>query len=330
MPARRRRIVANRLYEIEIRTRTGLPFVSILLMRLLLASAMARAQRDYRVVICHFLWMANHLHLLIVTKDAQQCVNFYSELMKKTTDYIKRLLNLSSLQLWEPSGPVVSEVLDLPRAQQRVVYLYTNPAHAGLVESVSDYPGFSSWAFFRSHPRAIEELQNIPWIRQPTIQVLPSRTLTEKQDKFLEQKLRSRNTTCRHSLSIDPNALYKVFGVYEEKEIAQHNETIITNIKEREASYASTRQKSGKLVVGAKRLKGEPIFKAYTPERKPTDRKILFHTSLKELALSFLEDFNAFCQACRRAYLAWKDGNHLVQWPPGAFRPPICPVANCL
>lgn len=330
MPASRRQIVSNQLYELEIRTRTGLPFAALFTMRLLLASAMARAQRDYKVVICHFIWMANHLHLLLVAKDAQECVNFYSELMKKVTDYMKRLLEIPHLELWEPGGPVLSQILDLGSALNRIAYFYANPSHAGLVDSISEYPGFSSWASFRANPCACEITEEIPWVRQPSISALPSRVLTDRQDRFMTEKLKSKNTRYSHPLTIHPNAFYKIFGIHDEAEIARYNHSVFADVNHREAKFAAERQRTGKRTLGAFRLKNQPVFKSYTPEKKSSDRKVLFHTTKKELAIAFLESFGAFCQACRMAYQAWTRGDYLVRWPPGAFRPPLCPAASKL
>lgn len=330
MPSWRRQIVSNQLYELEIRARSRLPFIALFIVRLLLASAMARAQRDCKVVICHFIWMGNHLHLLFIAKDAQQCVNFYAELMKKITDYFKKLLGLSRLELWEPGGPVLSQVLDLEGALSRVAYLYSNPSRAHLVASIFDYPGFSSWAAFRDNPEGEEVLEEVPWVRQPTISVLPSRTLTDKQDKFFTEKLKAKNGRYIHPLIISPNAFYEVFKVYDKEEIYRCDQVIFAEIKEREARYAALRQKEGKKVLGVCRLRSLPIMKTHTPKKDPSDRKVLFHTTSKKLAIAFLENFKLFCEACRKAYRAWKAGDYTVCWPPGAFRPPLLPVASLL
>lgn len=290
---------------------------------------MARAQRDTKITICHFLWMGNHLHLLFLAMDAESCAQFYSELMKKVTDYLKRLLGLSRLELWEPGGPVLSRVLDVDKACDRVAYIYANPSRADLVESISNYPGYSSWEGFNCDTSKNTHIEEIPWVRLPTIRKLFSRTINERQDTFLTEKL-SKSARLAHTVTIHPNAFYKVFGIEEATEISRYNERILNEIKAREETHTAQRAAQGKKIFGANALKREPIMKAHKPERKSSDRKILYHTSLKELALSFLNQFDAFCAACRKAYLAWRDGNYSVEWPPGAFRPPVRPCANAI
>ena len=327
MPARRRQIVAGKLYELEIRARSGIPFPCLRLIHLLLSSALARTQRDSKVTICHFLWMTNHLHMLLVAKDAELCAQFYSELMKKITDYLKRLLALDHLELWERGGPVLSEVLDLNAAINRMVYLYANPSRADFVSSVADYHGCSSWSSFATAPEKDSHTEMVPWIRQPTIPTLPSRTLSNSQDLKITQLLRERNSSL-HPLTVNPHALYAVFGVTDKDEIAELNRSFFAQLEERERAHANTR--GSKPVMGMNRLRNIPIMRPHTPKRTPNERKILFHTTSKELALAFLEQFHCFCALCREAYLQWRNGNFLASWPPGGFRPSMRPTANAI
>ncbi len=113
MPRTRRYIRANRPYELDIRVKSGLPFACLRLIKLVLKSAPARAQRDNKVTICHHHWQANHLHMLLIPQDAELCVYFYQELQKKVTEAMKRLLGVRRLNLWE-GDPILAEVLYRP------------------------------------------------------------------------------------------------------------------------------------------------------------------------------------------------------------------------
>ncbi|NDC37878.1 MAG: hypothetical protein EBZ48_07470 [Proteobacteria bacterium] len=273
--------------------------------------------------------MSNHLHLLFVAKDAECGAQFYAELMKKITDYYKRLLGLPYLELWEPGGPVVSRVLDIDKACERVAYIYANPSRADLVDSITQYPGFSTWSGFHSAPLEECYTETIPWIRQPTISKLPTRTLTQRQDRLLAEEL-ARAAKTRHDLKVYPNAMFRVFGISDSVEIQRYNQRIFDDIMAREEKFAAKRAKEGKKAVGPAVLLMEQIMKPHTPMRDPSDRKILFHSSCKELAFSFLEQLDAFCAKCREVYVAWRAGDYRVEWPPGAFRPPLRPAANAL
>ena len=329
MARRRRYFESGRMYEITIRARTGLPFPHWCLIQLLLASALARTQRSSYVTLCHFLWMANHLHLLFIAKDAESCAQYYAELMKKITDYYKALLGYDYLELWEKGGPVVSRILDLDRAIDRIAYLYSNPGRANLVASVDDYPGFSSWGEFRADPTKNSHTEIVPWVRQPSIRKAPSRHLDERQDKFLTEELKTA-AKLTHDLTFSPNSLYQAFGVSDAEQVSSYNERVLLEIRNREEEYARERELGGKTCFGKYALQKEPLMKPHLPKRSAFDRKILFHTSHKELAFSFLRQFQLFCRRCREAYVAWREGNYLEKWPPGAFRPPLRPVANAI
>ncbi|MCB0331142.1 MAG: hypothetical protein KDD70_15845 [Bdellovibrionales bacterium] len=54
----------------------------------------------------------------------------------------------------------------------------------------------------------------------------------------------------------------------------------------------------------------------------------LFLTSCKELARELLEDFEEFCFRCKECYQEWLKGNFLIQWPSGAYQPPLPPTVN--
>lgn len=330
MPAARRQIVSGKVYELEVRTRRGLPFPALALVRLLLASAMARTQRDAKVSLSHFLWMANHLHLILVAKDAQQCVNFYAELMKKITDYFKRLLGFEHLELWEAGGPTLSQILDVESLESRLEYIYLNPVRANLVESIDEYPGFSSWETFTRDAGSGEESELVPWVRQPTIPRLGRRTVSRSQDRALTQGLREKNKKQVHALTVTPAAAYQAFGVWGEEEVARFKKSLIARVRNEERELRRKRATEGRRVMGSARLRDEPLLKPHTPKRERGDRKVLFHTSLQELAIAYLEQFASFCKSCREAYLAWRAGDHTVAWPPGAFRPPLSPWANAI
>lgn len=147
MPHARRLIISNCCYELCFRARSTLPFAAYLVIRLLIASALARTQRDNKVRLCHDVWEGSHCHMIVVTKDPEQCMLFYSELQKKITDALKRLLGLDHLEIWE-GDVTVARVLDLDQAKERIAYIYANPAQDNLVECIEKFPGYSSWSEF--------------------------------------------------------------------------------------------------------------------------------------------------------------------------------------
>jgi hypothetical protein len=77
------RIQKNHIYEICLRTGKGLPFSCSELINILLIGIMARANGEVKVKVCHFVWLANHAHILIVANQPKDFCAYYDELMKK-------------------------------------------------------------------------------------------------------------------------------------------------------------------------------------------------------------------------------------------------------
>ena len=324
----RRRIKSKSCYEICFRAREGLPLLAYETIRLLLGSIVARAQRDEKVVLCHDIWNGSHAHLVIVALDSQQCVRFYGEIQKKITDAIKRLLGLNYLDLWE-GGAMVAEIADLDAAMERISYLYANPAQDNLVETIADFPGYSSWREFNEALHRLDTTteESFPWIRLPSIPPLRSRILSTKEDALLVNTLISNNKQS-HILKRHPNAWMRCFGIDTDSAAYQINDNILRNLQDREENARSERQKARRNVMGVSQLQSQPIMKIHKPKKK--ERKIFVLCSIKELRIKLIDDFKDFCAACRACYLLWRAGDYSTSWPPGAFKPPLPPSMNIL
>ena len=328
MARSRRFIRAHRPYELCIRVREGLPFATFRLIKLLIESSLARAQRDSKVTICHMLWMGNHFHALIIPTDAQLCVNFYQELQKKITEYVKRLLGKRTMNLWE-GGPTLAEVLDLDQGVGRIAYFYANPAAANLVDSIDQYPGVSSWSEFTNAKDSIhdEATTIIPWIRLPYVPKLHSLALSHAQDGGLTRKLRE-SAKERHPLTLKPNAWMKAFGISEPEKVRSTNNRIIESVRELEATARELRIKEQKTVIGPNRLARQPIMAPHTPP--PRERRIFVLSTVAELRIAYIQAMKRFTKKCQECYRAMRDGLDSLPWPPGALRPPLRPLANSI
>jgi hypothetical protein len=290
---------------------------------------MARAQRDEKVNIVNFIWMGNHIHLLFVSKDRMQATRFYGEIKKKITESMKALLGIHQLNLWD-ADPSLVAVLDAKVAITRIAYFFCNPAKADLVDSISEYPGLSSWEAFNqnlSGPVNAKHTIRAPWIRIPTMESLPSTNLTDRQDAFITQKLLA-SAKKTHEIVIQPNLWLQCFGITDPAHVARANKAILRRIKLGEEQARELREREGKSVVGAERLIQVRIMAPHTPKRNPNDRRIYFVTSSPTLAFQFKEQFRRFCDKCREVYLKLCRGEYKVEWPPGAIPAAAPPTSN--
>ena len=327
MPRARRRIISGQPYELILRVSNRLPFVPLELINFIIKSTMARAQRDYKLIICHYLWMGNHLHLILIPLDPQQCVNFYQEIQKKITDAFKRLLGVEYLNLWDGS-PVLAQILDPDKVIEKIGYAYANPAEASLVDKIEDYPGVSSYNQFINSENSVyyQATESVPRIRLNRIPKLPALKLSESKDRELTNGLLG-TATMNHNLTISPNAWMGCFGIKSPEEVALTNKQILETIRRLEQRARDSRTSLNHGVLGARRLKSTPILSKCNSKKR--ERRVFFHSTFRELREAFLADFRYFCDRCDSCYQFLKKGV-LTDWPPGAFRPPAPPLASAL
>lgn len=318
---------SKKLYELCFRADQGLPLPARPLIRFLIQSALARTQRDSKVILGNQVWMANHPHLSFISQDVNALRNFYGELKKRLTDMLKRLLGLKKLRLW-PKEPTVCEILDIDMAVERHVYYFLNPARASLVNSIDEFPGESTWqAFVNAEPSVDAKIEvAVPWIRLPTIPVLsranPSRI---EEARVIEELIRVNKE--HHLLVIYPFAWIKAFGVTDRMEVQQLKDRVIRAVREKEVELLRQRAKDNKGVFGATRLQQEPItVSGYEPKKE--GESIFFLSSLVELRQDFLARFKDFCTKCKECFEKACVGYKDIVWPPGAFVPPIPPLVN--
>ncbi len=333
MGYRPRYFISNNLYALCFRTIEGLPFVTTNYMKLLLLGIMARAQRDQKVVLCHFIWMGNHAHILAIFKDSDQAKNFYAEIEKKITDSLKSLLGLPHLRLWE-RRPVVAPVLDLPAAIQQVAYLYANPSRADLVDSISEYPGSSSWDVFQTTTSSAEQntlevssTVRAVWVPFSKIPPLPAHSLKKHADLDFAAQLASLGRP--HNLEIHPNIWMECFGISHPTEIAKINEKILGRIKEMEEEHRNKRVANKRSVLGEKALRVQNILRQHIPTGRRMRRRVFVICSDKAQRIAFITKVQELCCIARNCYHdALKGINRL--WPPGMFRPPLRALASAL
>lgn len=332
MGRRRRKIISNKAYEVSCRTIEGLPFVATFYMKLIMESVLARALEIHPVILCHLVWMGNHPHMLLIAKDATQCKNFYGYVQKQLTESIKRLLRLEYLSLWQ-GRPMVARVGDLEEAKKRLVYFFNNPTKANLVDKIEQYNQINTWDTLMNSDKKVDTVvtKQVPYVRLPMIPKLPCYSMSEVQDKAFTKNIRAK-TKKTHALTYHPYLWLKCFDACENSDSAFIQEVIddISRVvKENEDSLRQARIEAGKKVIGAKRLALQDIRQAHTP-KKFAERKVFVLASDPKLRIQLIKEHNEFCEDCRLAYLDWKVGDFSVDWPMGAFKPPLPPTENVL
>jgi REP element-mobilizing transposase RayT len=317
MPRTRRHIQPGRPYELILRVKEGLPFRPSPLINTLLNGIIARAQRDHKVTLCHYLWMSNHIHIILIAKCPVSTVNFYQEIQKKVTDTFKRLLGKRRLSLWEGDA-VLAQILDIDKAIDRVAYLYANPARANLVGKIDNYPGASSWDHFLSEKH---ESASIPWIQLPSIKKLSSLHLSQKEEMKILAELTSQSEIS-HKIILQPHALIAAFG-----NIGNCKQTIIEKVREKESLAEQVRSSEKKSIPSKDLLINQQINRPYAPKKRQGERRIFVLSSIKSLRINYIYSVKEFCRRCSECYKKARLGIASVSWPNDAFRPFLPPLS---
>jgi REP element-mobilizing transposase RayT len=113
--------------------------------RNIIGSCMARGIAMFGVHVYGFVWMSNHVHLLLRAPRGN-LAEFMAYLNGQIAVNVNRFLGRKH-QLWSRRY-AAAQVLDDAAELEMLGYLLANPQNAGLVNSIDEWPGLSSATFF--------------------------------------------------------------------------------------------------------------------------------------------------------------------------------------
>lgn len=309
MPSPPRILVPEYPVLITTRVEEGLPFACRQVIELIIWSTLAKAQTIYGVKLCHFIFMANHVHLVLTVQCPDSIAAFMNYLKTETGHAINKLRGRRNRTVWVDGYDAVP-ILTLDDTIEKIAYIYTNPQKANLVEKIEHYPGVSSWEMYTKN----ELSKEVPRITRPSIH--PSCTVQSLTDESLEK-------TTQFTLS--PDAWMSLFGVQKDS-ISNVNIRIHKRIRALEAEHSETRQRQNKKVLGAKRLELQPIDVPYSPSK--FSRRMWCICKDLELRKSFINSLKALIDSARHVYNLWKKGHTKERYPAGMFPPRFPRLVN--
>lgn len=331
-PARRPRvsgrgrlvIVSGKVYELTLKVREGLPFIPLHTMNMLLESAMAQACYLTNMNICHYVWMANHAHILVVARDPESLAKFYGIIKKSMTDFIKRLLGRDQLRLWE--GRKVHLIPTPEAVVDRIAYFYANPAKADLVDKIEHYPGSSSFRDFCVAQNGRIEVcdRNVPWIRPYYLNKLDSRRVSAAKDLEIAEDIGHR-AYYENELRIRPNEWLKAFGL-DASQAEIYNKMALKRLRIKENKARAHRASIEKPIIGAAGLTSQPIMKMYQPVKKGLSPMVI--CSDPEVRSYWIAKIQRVRRVCRELYEKKHRHGLWTDWPAGVF-PSRSPVRAC-
>lgn len=312
---KRRMLRSRRMYDLCFRSLQGLPLPARALTAYLIESILGRLLQAEDIIVCGYVWMSNHVHMQVFSLDCEALTHFHERLKKRLTDFLKRLLGLSHLRLWD-NRTTVGEVLDVDAAIARIVYMYLNPVRAGLACSIDEYQGCNTWREFLSapaHTNACFE-KEVPWVRAPDISPLSQANPSLSEEKRLLGSIDLRTSKrATHRVKIMPFKWLEAFKIVEPDQIERIRQIIIKQVREEEANLLPKK-------IPLRKVEGFIVTDTYVPRKK--ERKIFMYGSTKEIRWEHLELYERFIRHCAWCYTLMKQGAQNIPWPPECFKPP--------
>ena len=317
MPRLRKAIFNGNVYFVTLSVEQGVMLPSNPLVNFLVESAMARAYKHHKLNICHYLVNGTHIHMLITIDDPEDLPNFMERFKTESSHYLNRLLGRKKRTIW-CKGYDSPALLTKEDVVQKIIYLYINPVKDGLIGSIKNYPGVSSWRMFSENIR--KKKLNLT-SRNLIHQVPQNLTSKQYQRHSLSIKYQAKESI---EFKLNPNSWMKRFGVERNEE--QVNEAIKQEILEAERKIRKERE--GKPFLGKYFLKNQGIDLTYIPER--SGRKMWCISSDVSLRVRYIEFIKDLCESAKEAYKLIKNGVREIEFPLGLFPPRLMVRANLL
>jgi REP element-mobilizing transposase RayT len=274
----------------------------------IIGSCMARGIKMFGVHLYGFVWMSNHGHLLLrAPKD--NFAEFMAYLNGQIAVNVNRFLGRKH-QLWARRY-AAAQVLDEAAELEMLGYLLANPQNAGLVNSIDEWPGLSSAAFFfRNREQRFLCFDRTAWYKeQRPDDIAPYLSTVVLEHKLLPQLSRLDEKKLRRKLRRLIKRKVKLSPLEDSK-------------VDRDPMLPIRRRLLTRAVIPTDRPESS---KNNTQRRSPQP---LCHTtkpSFEELYKKWYHTFREKHADCSREY---RQGKVAVEFPPGSFAPSKYPPAQ--
>ncbi len=308
MPRNNRCFIHNTCVDVCFRAQRGLPLSAAPYVHTILLGILGRAQALYPVGIVSVVVMSNHVHMILRVLDPEDVSRFCLYVKRELSHAINRWLGRSQIVNWEIGydAPVIGSVAALI---DRLVYHYTNPQRAGLVDQIGEYPGFSTWHCLTSgspEPVVIPALK----IARPDIPPLYRRDMSVTQQAHYDASLRS-GPGLAVSVMIDVHCWMDCFSESRGIEPRRFVDEIIERVRARERELREGRSKP---CIGARKLIMQPIDSTYVPKKR--GKRMIILDRCRKRRAAYVVQFKLWQTTARLGRKAMRFGR-LPALPPG-------------
>ena len=301
--------VQGKLLFLTSRVEKDLPFATCKLINTAIWGILARATETLDISVCHFIFMTNHFHMLVVVRNPADVPMFVKHIKQETAAAINRLCGVRQNTVWTRGfdDPIV---LTSDKALDIIKYIYKNPVNAHLVNSIEQYPGVSSWRMFKDK----EYSKKCVWLKRSSFSVVHNLTqLSECTQTQLIDEFAGEDPI-HHTFKLEPNAWMECFEEYQNADCDSINQKIINEIlcEERQVEHPNG-------VLGASKLKMQPVNKKHKSSKY--SKRMFCICSNVELRKKYISYLKYISQKAKDAYKAIKKGICEIVFPPGTFMP---------
>jgi hypothetical protein len=280
--------------------------------RNIIGASAGRAQQKHPVIIYWLEFNINHeqngVAAVSGSREHLNClIRFKQTFHRILAEELNRYLGREGAVFSSP--PRMVECVDDESLEQQFFYAMTNPVKDGLVETVAEWKGFSSYQAL-----AHGKLETFTYF---------DRTLWHKaggknKNLPLEQFVKK--------VSVEYTPLPKHITMKSDARQAY----IRREVRALEKRFQKEREALGRPAMSAAAL--SRLDHRSRPKSTPMrTKKPLCHAASTERAEKYKEEFMIYLAAYRAASIIYRSGMHDVEFPDGAIRPPLIDVcgANC-
>jgi REP element-mobilizing transposase RayT len=314
MPARRKLFQTGTVLELCTRIHSGLPLTAHPSAQTLIKGLLARAQELNPVTISHVIFMSNHFHMIVVVEKPEDICGFMEYVKGQSSRVLGTLFGLTG-QCWAEryDSP---RILDSQKLMERLVYLYTNPQRANLVDTIDHYPNLSTWDLLKTGT-----LVSKAGVVKHSIKCLS--TLVANAKRYFAKYPRLPDFRPNVELVLDTAAAFRVLGIEDDEEVRECFSAVIAKVRAQEKELINHRKESGIAVIGKAALIDASPLKDHKP--KKCQPRMLCLASCSKTRASFIQWYKSLDAACREVYELWCQGIKAafptIGFPP---RDPFC------
>ena len=258
---------------------------------------LARAARRYRMKVCYFVVMSNHMHLLLIPRNARQLARFMNYVDSNVAKEAGRLHGWRQ-KFWGRRYKPIAFTDEQQAQVEGLRYLLAHGCKEGLVRKPSEWPGASGLVALLTGRPVVGR-----WFDR-TAEYYARRS-GEKPGKW--------DFAREESLVLSPLPCWAHLAA---EEICAEVLQMVTEIERETRDRLKTQDRSP---LGPKRiLKQNPHEQPARTKKSPAP---LVHAATLEAWIQYKEAWQEFQSRYRSAAERYRRGDALAVFPEGCFRP---------